>query len=135
LAAIHGRAHFILIERQDRLGQAMSRLIAWQNDRWTSQQQARVPDEALVYSRGAVEREMTAIMQETYALFCFFAHNGLAPMHVTYEAMIANPDATLDAIAAWLQRGPLQADLSKIGITRQANHINAAWRQRYLAGD
>lgn len=134
LDAILGQARFILIERQDRLGQAMSRLIAWQNGRWTSQQQARIPDETLTYNRAAIEREMTAIAAETYGLHSFFAQNALTPMHVAYETMIADPHATLDAITTWLQRQPLRADLSTIGIARQANHINAAWRERYLAG-
>ena len=54
LDALRGRATYLLLERQDRVGQAISRVIAWQNGRWTTAHASDVPDSALVFDCAAI---------------------------------------------------------------------------------
>jgi LPS sulfotransferase NodH len=135
LDAVLGRSHFILLDRQDELAQAISRCIAWQNQRWTSEQPRSIPDEALDYAREHIDQQIRQIQFEKGRLYRFMADVGGKPIHFTYEAFVAQPQRHLDEIAARLGLPAMQLDRSRIRITRQSNHVNDAWRARYLAGD
>lgn len=135
LREVHARAHYILLERRDRLGQAISRCIAAQTGRWTSEHASDVPDSALRYSRAAIAQEMRSIEEATYGFYSFFAANRIAPLHLMHEDVLADPATALARIGAALGLGALRVDPSGVRIARQANAVNAAWRDRFLAGD
>jgi LPS sulfotransferase NodH len=134
LAALLPRMRFILLERQDRLGQAISRAIAAQNLRWTSEQPGRMEDDQLVYDRGWIDRQMDLVATGNRLLFHFIRDARLAPLHFLYEKLVADPQAHLDQVAAWLPLPGLRMNPDLIRLRPQANEVNAAWRARYLAG-
>ena len=134
LDVILPRSHFILLERQDRLAHAISRCIAWQNHRWTSEHPSDVRDECLIYSRQCIEQQLYDIELAKGHLYRFIAESGQSPIHFTYEAFVAAPQEYLDRIAARLRLPGLPLDRSRIRIERQSNRVNEAWRRRYLAG-
>ena len=128
-------ARFLLIEREDVLGQAISTCIAWQNLQWTSHQAKTCPDEELVYDRARIDgtilniRIRMALFEETFTIL------GTTPHRVRYETLIEDPQAVVDGVAAWLGLGPLTIDPGRINLERQARAVNAAWRARYLDGE
>ncbi len=132
--ALGERARFVLLERQDRLGQAISRVIATQTGRFTSAQAARVQDDALVYSRAAIAEELDGMALANELFYAFFAANGIAPIHATYEAVLADPAPVMAQIAATCGCETLVAHPEQVGIARQANAVNQAWRRAYLDG-
>jgi LPS sulfotransferase NodH len=99
LDALRGRATYLLIERRDRLGQAISRVIAAQNLRWTTAQTARVPDSALVFDRAWINREVAEITLAHAAFSQLFSVNGIEPVRITYEALLADAKTALGALA------------------------------------
>lgn len=134
LDAIGDRAHFLLIERQDRLAQAISLLVAIQTQQWTSRQVRRIPDAALVYDRRILEEQQVLIAQQNFGFYRFFASNGIVPHHLAYERVVAQPQETVAGIGAWLGLPGLAAVPTAIPIQRQESPVKAAWRRRYAAG-
>ncbi len=134
LDGLAGRTQFLLLERNDRLGQAISRVIAAQTGRFTTEQDAQVPDELLAYSRPDIEAQVSIINQENALFYAFFAANGIAPIHTSYETVLADPAAVVDAVAAAMGTGPLTGHPYAVRISRQANRINESWRRMFEAG-
>ena len=134
LDAIIGRTKFILIERQDRVAQAVSRLIAEQNQQWTSEQPSAIPDDRLVYARDRLDRQCAAIAFHNAAFYRFFASNGLVPKHVGYEELLRSPQQHVSDIGAWLGFDDLIGQPGAVRIRRQGSAVKQAWQARYRAG-
>jgi LPS sulfotransferase NodH len=134
LDAIIGRSKFILIERQDRVAQAVSRVIAVQNRQWSSEQESVIPDDALVYGRDAIDSHVALVAFHNQAFYRFFASNGLVPQHIAYEALLRAPQQHLSDIGAWLGFDRFTGDLGGLRIQRQESAVKRAWQARYLTG-
>lgn len=135
LDQILARSRFILIERQDRLAQAISRLVAVQNGQWTSAQTTLKADEALIYDRAALEAQQADVAFQNQAFYRFFAANGLVPKHLAYEAIAQSPQEYLSDIGTWLGFESFVGDLSALRIHRQDSAVKHRWRARYEAGE
>ncbi|WP_284947441.1 Stf0 family sulfotransferase [Acidisoma cladoniae] len=134
LDQIRARTRFILIERRDRVAQAVSRLVAAQNYQWTSRQDARIADDQLVYSREALDMHVASVEAQNHMFLRFFASNGIVPIHLAYEAVVADPQGTVGEIGAALGMVGLVSDPSRIGIAPQESPLKQAWYARYQAG-
>lgn len=134
LDALRGRATYLLLERRDQLAQAISRTIAWQNDRWTTAQASDVPDSALVFDHAAIDLEMAMIDYDNAAFSLFFAVNDIVPVRITYEALVDDVGLAATTVGATMGLAGLLPRPDKVPISRQSNAINAAWRATYLAG-
>jgi LPS sulfotransferase NodH len=132
LDALDVRARYLLLERQDRLGQAISRVIASQNGRWTTAHASDVPDSALVYDRAAIDTELEKITHANAAFLVFFRANGIVPIHIAYEGLLREPEQTLQAVAAALGLTRLVYRPSDVTIHPQSSSINREWRTRFL---
>jgi len=132
LDALHGRVTYLVMERQDRLGQAISRVIAAQNLRWSTGHTANVPDSALVFDRAWIERELAEIAVINAAFSQFFLVNDIVPIRTTYEALLRDPRPVVGALMATMRLQNLRPRPENVAIRRQANAINAAWRRAYL---
>jgi LPS sulfotransferase NodH len=132
---IIGRTKFILIERQDKVAQAISRLVALQNGAWTSRHASRMADERLVYSREAIDAERAIIAFQNHAFYRFFASNNVTPKHIAYETLLESPERLLVDIGAWLGFPRFTGHLAAVGIERQESPVKRAWRERYERGE
>jgi LPS sulfotransferase NodH len=132
LDAVQGRATYLMIERQDRLGQAISRVIAAQNLRWSSGHVSNVPDSALVFDREWIKSELAEVAVMNAAFSQFFLANDIVPIRTTYEALLKDPRPAVEALAVAMHLPNLRAQPDKVTIRRQANAINDAWRRTYL---
>src|ERR1700761_946418 len=135
LDEIVDRTKFLLVERQDNVAQAVSRLVAMQNGVWTSEHAASIPDEQLVYSRAEIDAQRAIITFDNHAFYRFFASNGLTPKHLAYEAVVRSPEQPLTDIGTWLGFDRFSGDPAAIGIRRQGSTIKWAWLERYGRGD
>ena len=133
LQALLPRMRFLLLERQDRLGQAISRAIASQTLRWTTEHPGRLRDDQLVYDRGRIDRELALTELGYRLLYRFLRERGVAPLHFYYEQLVEAPQAHLDRVAAWLRVGDLVSEPGLIRIRRQTSAVNREWRRRYEA--
>jgi LPS sulfotransferase NodH len=134
LDALGPRATYVLLERQDRVAQAVSRVIAAQNNAWSTSHQATIPDCALVYDRAAIDTELDKIARANAAFYAFFAVNGIVPLHTTYETVQADPQALADELSQRLEMPGLRIRPDSVTLRRQAGPLNTAWRQRFQSG-
>jgi LPS sulfotransferase NodH len=132
LDALGGRVTYLMMERQDRLGQAISRVIASQNGRWTTAHASNVPDSALLFNRTAIDTELAGIAYDNEQFSQFFSANGIVPVHLTYEALLVDVESTVKAVVTKVGLAELRPRPETIAIHRQANAVNAAWRRTYL---
>jgi LPS sulfotransferase NodH len=125
------RATYLLLERQDHLAQAISRVIASQNSAWSSFHAASISSDALQYQRTAIEIELGKIAHANAAFYAFFAANSIAPLHTTYEAVLRRPQGLADELSERLQMRGLRIDPTAVTLRRQSGAVNAAWAARY----
>jgi LPS sulfotransferase NodH len=132
LDRISDRTDFLFVNRSDKLGQAISRGIAEQNERWAWDQPARIPDSELQFSAARIAEHIKHIGLHNIAFDRFFALNGIVPVSIEYEWMVRQPQQVIDEIGSRLGIAMDPVDLSLIYFRRQANEINAEWRERFL---
>ena len=120
---------FIHIKRRDRLAQAISWVIAQQNAAWISFHE---PTQEPTYDTAAIENALSVIDTQTAAWKQFFAAQGITPLVVIYEDLVANPDATIDGVLTHcgVDRDPTLARPTHTP-QQQASARNQAWADRY----
>lgn len=127
-------ARYVFIERADRLGQAISAEIAWQTGQWTTRTTVEVPIERLTFSRDRIARLIAGFAEDNRTFDVFFGHNGIVPVHVVYEHLVADPARQISAIGAALGLPGLRLAPERITVQRQAGALNARWRAMFLRG-
>jgi LPS sulfotransferase NodH len=132
LDALRGRITYLLLEREDRLGQAISRVIAAQNLRWTTTQESKVPDSALMFDRAWIKNELAELAVRSAAFSQFFRANDITSIRITYEALLSDPKSAVQPLTKAMRLASLQPHPENVAIRRQANAINGAWRRAYL---
>jgi len=94
-------ARFIHLYRRDLLGQAISRHIATLTGRWGPGDTATtaVQSNPDFFDNDAIARNVMALAQEDANWRLFFAQNGIAPLVMTYEELVADTVRCLRRIA------------------------------------
>jgi LPS sulfotransferase NodH len=122
---------FIVMQRQDRLGQAISLARAMQTNAWSSfARPAREP----AYDAALISRCLRKIDLQVAGWTSWLSDRGIAPFTVDYDALVAQPNETVAAVRRFLgitDHGAAPA-LPMPKVERQANAINDEWRTRYL---
>jgi LPS sulfotransferase NodH len=130
---IRDRTRFVLLERNDKLAQAISYAIAFATRGFTSEIKTVTQPHDVEYSRRDVDRYLTSIGVAYRSFAVFFGRNGIVPLHVTYERLIADPESE----AAWLARELGLPDFvierKNVRLERQSGGANEEWRRRYLS--
>jgi LPS sulfotransferase NodH len=132
----HCRAstRFVLLDRRDRLAQAISYEIAWQTGQWSSLTPIELSYDRLRYSRARIAQAMATLAEDQRRLEQFFAENALRPVRVVYEDLVADPAAAVRAIGADIGLADLQADPARVRVRPQSGPLNERWHQMFLAG-
>lgn len=133
LDEILGQSHFVMLRRSDVLRQAISLALALKTDKWSSTQSNAKADKEIRFDHQLVTSIIQYLVSQNNLFDLFFAENGLAPLYITYEALMQHSQHYVDQISALLQVGPLQVDMSDLTLKRQSNQLNEEWRQRYLS--
>jgi trehalose 2-sulfotransferase len=132
LEKVIDRCKFVVIERNDKLGQAISHAIAFQTGKFMSTMADTGATPALNFNAD----ELTMIIEdisESYKQFSlFFSRNGIVPAHVMYEHLVADQDAVIKYIGQHIGIADLSAHQDKVTLQKQANARNKEWRELYL---
>lgn len=126
-----GEARFIHLERDDLLGQAISHLRAMQTDQYASNlPKAGEPR----YDHRALAEALANLARNQARWRHYFARNGIVPLRLVYEEVIADPLAAVRAVAAHVGVArPETLDLSGIEARVQRDALSDEWRARFIA--
>ena len=124
---------WVWLDREDRLGQAISFARAKQSGEWADfgREGGTVPTYDAVAIRSALEAmELGRQGWERY-----FADEGISPIAVSYEAFVADREAVVRRIIEAVDPGAVLAatDLGRSTLRRQSDGISAEWRVRFEA--
>ncbi len=114
---------FVLLERADILGQAISLSRAWQTDRWEATMAERA---APAFDAGRIRGCLDEILDGQRAWREWFAGRGIAPRHLVYEDCLRHPFGAIGAIAALVDAEP------GVRLEIQRDHVTQEWRERYV---
>ncbi len=134
LDQIIDRTHFILIERADKLAQAISHVIAFQTGRFTSIEKGQEGVKP-VFKREDITNVLIGHAEAYKEFNLFFGSNGLVPAHIIYEQLVLNPERVIRYIGRTIGIPSLTVNPNKLSLIRQANALNEEWRKLYLGID
>ena len=119
---------WVRITRENELRQAISFVRAAQTESWNSNMAANKDPH---YDASAIIAALDRISHENAQWDAYFSANGITPLHITYEQLTREMDATIrlimDHIGAHVDEVPPPATKS------QSDELNAQWAQRFVA--
>jgi trehalose 2-sulfotransferase len=120
---------FVLLERRDVLGQAISVVRAAQTRQWRS---TMIPQGTPVYDGAAIRNSLHAAARDYARWQVFFARNGIDPTIMLCEDLVADPQRAVDQVAALFGlSGQTPIDPGRINLVIQRDALNEAWKQRF----
>ena len=137
LTAVFGRCLFILLQRQDGVAQAVSRLRAEQTRHWHTFD-GKVSIEGgnpapAVYDFQKLATYLQEARTGTHWLQDWFVLENLAPIRLTYEALSADPQGVVRALLGDLALPVPGTDPLPIATGRLADALNTVWAARFRA--
>jgi trehalose 2-sulfotransferase len=122
---------FIVLERRDILGQALSWVRATQTDRYLSTDS---PQRADTYNGEMIRSSLRLVVGRRARWSMFFARTGITPLPVFYEDVVANPQTEVDRIAAFIgDCSPALIRLELVETKIQRDMVSEEWRRRFQA--
>jgi trehalose 2-sulfotransferase len=120
---------FVLLERRDRLGQAISAYRAEQTQQWRASLAAQG---IATYDGAKIYQQLVALARDYARWNVFFARNGVNPTVIVYEDLAANPQHAVDQVAGLFGIGG-QARIAhrRIDLTVQRDATTMEWRARF----
>jgi LPS sulfotransferase NodH len=133
---IFDRLRVILLERKDRLAQAISLHIASQTNEWISLPGFRMEKIAAPrYDRVAIAN-IVVWLERQHREWDIFLENGRHPvLRVAYEDLLDDSSQFLQGIAAFLDVPAKQLDFAPVEIRKQGDSRNHEWKRRFLNGE
>ena len=132
LPTIFEGAHYLLLERADKLAQAISFHIAWQTRQWTSYMKSEVDHTKISFDGETISSMLEGIAQQ-YRLFdLFFSVHGIIPALMSYENLVERPLASTQMALDGLGFGRQVFNLSNVRTEKQRNEVSARFKREYL---
>ena len=132
LDRIIGLSRFVMVERVDKLAQAISYDLALQTGQWAHSMASRKSEAELEFSYGWIAKIIEAILDQNQRFARFFALNGIIPSVVLYERLAEDPDHQVTLLGRYLGVRELRYVPENVDPQRQAGRINCEWRDRFL---
>ena len=122
---------FIHLVRRDRLARALSDVKAQQTRQFRASSVAQGEPR---YDAGMIRDTIRAQAVHEARVQQYFAFNGIAPLEIAYEDLLADAPAVLTRVASFLGvGGSIRPDPDKVDLTIQRDAINSDWRTRFLS--
>jgi LPS sulfotransferase NodH len=119
---------WVRITREDEIRQAISFVRADQTESWNSAMTAKREP---TYDAGAIIRALDRIQHENDEWSKYFVEHGITALHITYEQLIRDTDATIRTIMNFIDS---PVDHVPAATTRsQSDGTNAEWALRFVA--
>ena len=121
----------IHLVRRDRLARALSDVKAQQTRQFRATSVAQGEPR---YSAAMIRDTIRAQAVHEARVQQYFALNGIAPLEIAYEDLLADAPAVLARVAAFLGvDGSIRPDPDKVDLTVQRDATNSEWRMRFLS--
>lgn len=122
---------FVQLERGDLLGQAISYVRARQTRAFSAW---RLPKGEARYNAKEIASALARLAQNDSRWRAYFARNGIVPLRLRYEDLIADPRGAVAGVAELVRlEEAAEADLGLLGVGVQRDALNEEWRERFLA--
>jgi|JI10StandDraft_1071094.scaffolds.fasta_scaffold270117_3 LPS sulfotransferase NodH len=126
------RSRFVWLRRRDILGQAISYLVALRSGRWRQVRGAQRPQHQSEFSAGSIERAVATMAADERMWEVAFAVNGIVPLEVWYEDLVADPDPVCRAVCRMMGVEPVEPfQLAASPLERQGDPVKAEWRAAF----
>ena len=119
-------ASYVLLERGNKIAQAVSYMIAMQTKQWASYQKPETGD-GPVFEPELAMNFLGGVCRAQALFDAFFAVKGVTPILTSYETLASRPAATVADIMASCGLPGITVDRSKVRTERQADPINEAF--------
>jgi LPS sulfotransferase NodH len=123
---------FVMVERADKLAQAVSYDLAFQTGKWTHDMPSRKSKAELEFSYDRIVGIIEAILDQNRCFARFFALNGITPAVALYERFVQDPTHQVRLLAQYLGVPGLCYVPENIDLQRQADRVNGEWRERFV---
>lgn len=130
---LSSRLSYIVLEREDKLGQAISYALALRTGRWTSEHESKVATKNVEFSRDLIESFIRGVIAEMELFQTFFGLNGIIPLHISYEMLDAMPHVIIPWVGERLGLPGLRFASAAIRFKRQSDETNWIWREKFLS--
>ena len=125
-------SRFVVSERADLLGQAISLEIASRTGKWTSYMQPTGSVSEADFDRNRLEMIIRNLSHEQQLFRLFFAINGLEHFQVNYEQLTSHTSTVMRMMCEWLQIEAPLGCFERTVTARQSDALNTAWRRKFL---
>jgi trehalose 2-sulfotransferase len=126
------RSDFVMVERSDKLLQAISLSIANQTQQWTSFLESKARAEP-TYAFERITALINYLTRQMKYFDDFFSFNGVVPTSINYEQFAARPSLYADYVAEKLGLSNFAMVPERVRTQKQGGSRNDEWRARYLA--
>jgi LPS sulfotransferase NodH len=119
---------YIYLQRNDRLGQALS----WARALQTSQYRSTQPrQKSAVYTKKLIQDRLNALAWQDLQWWQFFNCRCISPLKIVYEDFIGKPEATVNRVAALFG---IKAEINEklVNLEMQRDTETEEWRRRFL---
>lgn len=122
------RARFVWMRRRDPVAQAVSHAIALETKVWSELRDAPAAPSGVRFSADRFRSVLSTQLLGEVGWSTFFRANGIAPLEVWYEDLVADPDWTVRAVMQLMGTAPDRTiTLDDAPIRRQRGADSEAW--------
>lgn len=136
--AAFGTPAYVHLSREDKVAQAVSLLRAEQTGLWHvnadgTERERLKAGEAPVYSARDISRLVTELAEHDQCWTRWFHEQNIQPVHITYEELAGEPQATLATVLSALGMDPAAAEAVEPRTSRLADRESREWATRFRA--
>ena len=133
-----GTLVYLMLSRDDKVAQAVSRLKAEQTGLWHraadgSERERSAPPRPPVYDGDRIEHFLTEALAHEAEWRRWFGAEGISPVPLSYEALSADPRAGLANVLSAIGQDPERASSVEVKTARLADAESVAWAKRFRA--
>jgi LPS sulfotransferase NodH len=136
IEAAFGRTAFIHLTRTDKIAQAVSLVRATQSGLWHrnadgSELERLSTPQNLRYDHAAIGQQLDELTVFEDQWKTWFRHAGITPLTISYEALAADPTATLNDVFIHLRLDQTRVQNAAPPTAKLADDINLQWAHRF----